>query len=242
MSGAIAILFALFWVAMIAWCILRDPEERHIWLFVLLFLNVVGAAIYFFVRVLPALGLYDRLVLAGRRRREMDRIEGELVHLDRPHLWARLGRLRLESGDLDEADEALRKALAREDDADYRFDLGRALAARGRREDAARELAAVVARDPDHAYGDAKRFLARTLVELGRDAEARPLLEELARTRPSAEVRYHLAVVLERAGNRDAAREQCEHVERESESLPAFSRHAAAPWKRRAAAMRKRLG
>jgi hypothetical protein len=178
---------------------------------------------------------------AGSRRREIERVEGELVHLDRPHLWGRLGKLKLEAGDLDGADAALARALAGEDDPEYRFDLARIETARGRAAAAAEGLKKVVARDPDHAYGEAKRLLARALVDLKRDAEARPLLEELVRTRPSAEVRYHLAVVLERAGDRARAAAELDRIELEWKSLPLFGRKRDASWRRRARALRKRL-
>src|SRR5687768_17440574 len=85
---------ALFWGATLIYCLLRDHEERHIWLFVILFLNVVGAAVYLVVRVVPVLALGERLLSRSRRNREIARTEAELVHLgDRPHLLARLGVL-----------------------------------------------------------------------------------------------------------------------------------------------------
>lgn len=175
LAGSLGLLGTAFWAAMLLYCIFRDREERHIWIFVILFLNIIGALAYFAVRVVPQLGLYDRLVAGRERRRQVERVEGQIAHLgDRPHLWGELGRLRFEGGDLAGAEEALEKALATEDDAAYRFDLARVAAAQGRLAEAVKLLTAIVARDPDHAYGDAKRLLARTLVELGRDAEARP--------------------------------------------------------------------
>jgi hypothetical protein len=241
-GAALTSLGAIFWVAMLAYCILRDPEERHIWIWVIVFLNVVGAAIYFFVRVLPRLGLYDRLIARRRRAREIERIEGDLVHFDRPHLWAQLGRLKLEQRDLAGAEAALRRAVAGGDDVDYVFDLARVEFGSGRTEAAAVRLAEVVRRDPDHGYGDAKRLLARALVDLGRDGEARPLLAELVRTRPSAEVRYHMAVLLERAGDAAGARAEVERIELEKKAAPPFARRRDEVWRRKARALAKRLG
>lgn len=242
LAGSLGLLGTAFWAAMLLYCIFRDREERHIWIFVILFLNIIGALAYFAVRVVPQLGLYDRLVAGRERRRQVERVEGQIAHLgDRPHLWGELGRLRFEGGDLAGAEEALEKALATEDDAAYRFDLARVAAAQGRLAEAVKLLTAIVARDPDHAYGDAKRLLARTLVELGRDAEARPLLEELARTRPSAEVRYHLALVLERTGAREEARAEVLRIQAEEKGAPAFGRRREAVWRRKARALGRRL-
>jgi hypothetical protein len=231
----------LFWLAMLIWCVLKDPEERHIWLFVIFFLNVVGAALYFTVRVLPRLGLYDRLVLAGRRRREIERVEAELIHLDRPHLWARLGELRLENGELEAADEAIQRALSRDDDTDYRYTLGRVARARGDLAMAATELEKVVAKKPDHAYGEAKRLLARTYLEAARADEARRLYEELVKSYPSAEVRYHFALLLDRAGDREHAREQLDRVALEARALPEFGRRNQREWIAKARSLRREL-
>ncbi len=242
MMPALALAGTLFWAAMLVWCILRDREERHIWIFVIVFLNVIGAAIYFAIRVLPQLGLYDKLVLSGRRRREIARVEGELVHLDRPHLWARLGELRLAGGDWAGAKEALERALSREDDLDWRLALAKVQRALGDPAAALALLEPIVAKSPDHAYGESKLLLARLYFDGGRDADALRFYEELRQSRPSAEVRYFYAQLLVRSGNAKRAAEELDRVALEARALPEFGRRNQREWIKRAKVLRRELG
>jgi hypothetical protein len=240
--GLLGAFGTLLWAGALIWCLWKD-EERFLWLWILLFLNVVGALIYIGVRVLPRTGLLERFGARGRRNREIARVEADIVHLgEKPHLLHRLGQLLLDAGRLEEAERHLRASLGKEEDRDARFDLARVLLERGAREEAAALLAEVVAQDRNHAYGDALRSYVRALVELGRDAEARPLCEELVRTRPSAEARVRLAEILERAGDRAGAREQCERCEREAKATPAFAQGRGRAWVKRARKLRGRLG
>jgi len=240
--GVLGTAGGLFWVAMLVYCVWKDEEERHIWLWILFFLNIVGALVYFVVRVVPRTGLIDKLGAGGRRRRAIAQVEAEIVHLgEKPHLLHRLGSLQLEGGLFADAERHLRASLAKEDDRDVRFDLARTLAERGAWEEALGLLTRVTTEDRNHAYGDALRLHARALTELGKDAEARPLLEELVRTRPSAETRVRLALLLERAGDRAAARDQCVRCEKEAAATPVFAQGRARTWVKQARALARKL-
>lgn len=241
--GALGAAGAIFWAAMLLYCALRDPEERHIWIFVILFLNIVGAAIYFAVRVLPRLGFGERIGGRARRSRAIAATEAEIVHLgEKPHLLARLALLKLEAGDAAEAERLLRAALAKQDDAECRYDLARVLHVRGDLAGAAALLRELVAKDRDFAYGDAMRLLARTLFESGALTEAEPIYAELVRTRPSPESRYHFAAVLEAKGDRERARAELDRLKVEAQAAPMFARRRERAWVKQAAALRRRLG
>jgi len=242
-SSLLWFLGILVWLGALVHCALRDREERHIWLFVILFLNVVGALLYLAVRVLPGSGLLDRLGAGARLDREIRAVAGEIVHLgEKPHLLARLGALKLEAGALPEARELLERALAREDDLHTRFDLARALERAGDGAGAAAHLQAIIERDRSFMYGDGLRALARLLVELARHDEAAPICAELARTRPSPETRYLHAVVLEARGDKEAARKELERLRAEAGAAPAFARYRQREWLAKARALERRIG
>lgn len=242
-TGAFTWAAGLFWLATLVYCIARDREERHIWIYVIVFLNVVGALIYMGVRLIPLSGLWDKIGAGARRRREIERTEAEIVHLgEKPHLLARLALLKLDAGDLAEPERLLRTALTKADDAEYRFDLARVLHRKGDLEGALALLREVVAKDRNFNYGDGLRLLARCTFDLGRIDEADPLYEELVRTRPSAETRYHRAVLLERKGDAAAAAAELDRLRIESGATPPFARRAQKQWIQQAAAMRRRLG
>ena len=200
--------------------------------------GVIGLT-YLVGRVIP-----DGLARSRARsqlRREIQRVEGEIHYLDKPHLHARLGRLRLELGEPAAAATAFSAALERADEVEHRYGLAEAELALGRHAEALAHLEKVVAREPDHAFGDARRLLARTLVALGRFTEARPILEALLRERPSIEARLLLALVLERQGEWSMARAQADHVRIEWLSLSPDRRREAAPLRREAARLLRRI-
>ncbi|HEX7624606.1 MAG TPA: tetratricopeptide repeat protein, partial [Anaeromyxobacteraceae bacterium] len=85
------------------------------------------------------------------------------------------------------------------------MDLGTALGAAGRLDDAARELRRAVELDPASSYARAQ--LGATLLALGRPAEAEPELREAVRLQPGdPEALFNLGMVLLRTGRVDDAK------------------------------------
>jgi hypothetical protein len=242
-AGGPAILAAAcaFWLAMIVHCALREPD-RSIWFAVLGLMNVFGAAAYFGLRFVPR--VFGRKIAASRRRRrDIERVEAELARFPRAYLYGRLGELHLEGGSLDDAERALERALAMEPGAvEHRYHLGRVALGRGDLARAIERLAGVVAADDGFAYGEAKRLLARAYLEAGRDADARPVLESLLKTHPSAEARYRYASLLAKAGETEAARRELARVIDEARGTPHFTRAREQPWAAAARSLLRKLG
>ncbi|HEY0478584.1 MAG TPA: tetratricopeptide repeat protein [Kofleriaceae bacterium] len=125
-----------------------------------------------------------------------------------PQLALTLGIGYLQSGNPDKAEPWLRRAAqARPDDAEARFQLGRALLRSGKPQDALEVLDAALRLDA--ARADIAADLAHTYELLGRDGDAGALYTRLlAGAEPSLEIRARGGRFFARIGARDKAAEQ----------------------------------
>lgn len=219
-----AILVLLLW-ALALWpvalelLVLRSPvmavawdlrlREAARWTAVALAVATVAAALLHppFVPGLRLQGQRLRQSMSGDRTR-LRNVQFELRQLETAARQLEAGRLALGMGDARTALPHLLRAV--ELDPEHlpaRWQLGLALKQLGQLQLAAAELGAVVARDPAHAFGQARLALGTVLHAMGRDAEA---VAEL-RAREAAhgtlpEASFVLGRALLATGDRDGAR------------------------------------
>jgi tetratricopeptide (TPR) repeat protein len=147
---------------------------------------------------------------ADQLRQHADQLLGDLAAqaAHEPRLALTLGVAYLQQGDAAKAEPWLRRAVAaRPNDAEARFQLGRALLRSDNHKDALEALNAALTLDPSRR--DIAGDLARTYEALGRDTEAGALYTKLlAGKEPGIELRARAGRFFARTGALDKAGEQ----------------------------------
>jgi len=213
------------------------------WLWIILLFGPLGAAVYFFAEYAEGLfrgpGLQARKVTAA----ELRAAEADVRRLGNVATWTAYAAALRGRRDLARASDAARKALEYDpENLDARYELGLALEAAGRGEEARSELERVVAANRSFDSDGALFALARAQRACGRDAEARVCLEELAQRTARPEVLYECAAVQARFGDRAAASENLHRIVAEAESVPDYLQRNVRPWVRKAKQALRKLG
>ena len=198
---------------------LRGGRDQR-WLWILLMLPVVGAAIYFFVEIVPGMrgGSVDLSRLPWFEKRRIRALEEDLVESDTADKRSELAGLYLTYGRTADALTVLTPALA--GPLRNHHQLIHTLARMQVENGAWGEAEATLARLDAAGSGIHKRsrrlMLARIRAGQGLSTEAEELFKELARTEDSEEPRYRYAAFL-RAANRHA--EADEHIAKMTKHL-----------------------
>lgn len=194
-------------VAAVTWDLRLREASR--WTALALVLAVAAAAVLY-PPFLPGLRLQGhrlRLSMSGDRTK-LRNLQFELRQLETAARQLEAGRLALGMGDARTALPHLLRAV--ELDPEHlpaRWQLGLALKQLGQLQLAAAELGAVVARDPVHAFGQARLAYGAVLHAMGRDAEAvAELRAREAAHGPLPEASFVLARALLARGDREGAR------------------------------------
>lgn len=194
-------------VTAVAWDLRLREAAR--WTAVALAVAVAAAALLYppFLPGLRLQGQRLRLSMSGDRTR-LRNLQFELRQLETAARQLEAGRLALGMGDARTALPHLLRAV--ELDPEHlpaRWQLGLALKQLGQLQLAAAELGAVVARDPVHAFGQARLAYGAVLHAMGRDAEAAAELRAReAAHGPSPEASFVLGRALLATGDREGAR------------------------------------
>ncbi|MFA6032852.1 MAG: PLDc N-terminal domain-containing protein [Myxococcota bacterium] len=173
----------VIWIFALIDCIRNEPD-RYTWLLIILFLNVIGALIYFAVRRLPAVN-YLKLPVVGRwiggltRHRELWQAEADATNIGNPYHFVVLGDLLLETGNSEKAGAAYKRAIEKEP-TNIRALYGASLIdeERGNYQEAKDQLGKVLAMDESFDYGGASLAYAKVLYSLGDAGQARTRLEK----------------------------------------------------------------
>ena len=206
-SNALGVAGLVLWVWMLVHCIRRDSDRRT-WLWLLIFLNIPGAILYFFMSYLPQRrAAPPQLFGRWRRRREIWQAEMAARHIGNAHQYVELGEILFETGQLARAAEAYDQAIER-DPSNLPALWGAALVdMRLKRFDRARErLQSVMAVDPGYKLGRASMAYGQALIGLDDLDGAKAHFELHLQRRDDSEVRLQLATVLEKLGDVEGAR------------------------------------
>ncbi len=208
MIGLVALLVLVWLVAL--WDCWQHEPDRGLWLGLLLVFNLALAPVYLVFRAAPRWNILPRGMWAQwTRGHELAQAEAAAHTIGNTHQWYQLGELRRQVGLLDEANEALEHALAK-DPTHLPSRWSRALVALEQRqlEIARQHLAYITERDPAYKYGEVYLAYGETLVALNQLEAARDHLETHMRRFARPEARLMLAEVLNRLGDPSAARTQ----------------------------------
>ena len=204
--GPFGLLATVFWLWMIYDCV--QNERDRTWLWLLIFLNVMGALIYFIARWLPRSSLPIPNSL-GRwtKRNELWQAEAAAKNIGNPTQFIKLGNILHQIGDLDKAANAYQQALEKEpDNLDALWGAGCVEMDRKNLAAAREHLQTLVTKKPDFKYGDASVIYGRVLYELADLEAAKAHLEEHFKNWGRPEAYVLMAKVHQQQGNIPAAR------------------------------------
>ncbi|MEL6471859.1 MAG: tetratricopeptide repeat protein [Cyanobacteria bacterium J06623_4] len=205
-----------FWVWMLYECI-QSGRAGQQWLWLLIFLNVIGAALYFVTQWLPAhpnfLGNFSSK-LGFVSRRDRDRLwqaEADAKNIGKPTQFITLGNLLFDQKKTDRAYEAYQQALD-QDPKNAKALWGAAQAARELKDfPAAKDyLARLLQIEPEFAYGEASLAYGEVLYQTEETDQALAHLETHIKSWSSPEAYLMLADLQTKQDNFAAARETLE--------------------------------
>ena len=210
------------------------------WLFIVLFVPVLGPAAYFLVYYGPWAGRLGRLSPGAAQRAEAKRrlreIEVQLQHWRGPSILAEAGDLLLSLNKRKRAEAMLLEARdAGAELKEYALPLASVLQVEGKRwREASSLLEELVALDPDFRFGAARLALARTLDELGENQRAEDELRAVLVKRSPPEAKVRLARLLLARDEGEEAAQLLAEVRADAAGMPAYLRRQHKPWIRAA--------
>ena len=233
-------LSTFFQAAMVIHWVRVRPELY--WLWIIILFGPIGAAIYFFVEVLPTIRWKLPAIERLERRRRKAHLERVVADSPTQESLSQLARICAMEGEQERAIELYGDAIQRDPhDPEALFGRGRELLKLGRAQDAIHDLETVVDKEPTHAFYGAAISLAEAYEADGRDAEAEQTYQSiLSRTTVSAAY-FGYARLLAKRGDDDEARKQLQQILDKQPGLPRYLRRQERPWVRRAKAMLKDL-
>jgi hypothetical protein len=229
-NSIVAFAVSGFWMLMIFDC-LRNERDRQTWLWLLIFLNLPGALIYFMARVLPRLNL-PQLALFKRwtLKQQLWNAEAAVRNIGKSHQHVALANLLLELREWEPAKAHFQQALDKEpQNTDALWGLS-AIEMKQKQFDAAEgHLRSLLKKDPKARYGDASLQYGKVLCELQEwDAATLHLVDDIKEwSHPEASLL--LAQIQIQHGQRAEAREALDRMLYKVKASPAFhyNRHRA---------------
>ena len=218
----------------------RRPDMY--WIFIILFLGPLGAAIYILVEVIPDAGLLGQSFKVFPRRKRIHELETMVRDNPSSGNYEELGDLYMDDGRLQPARVAFDKAIAaRADTLDPFYRRGVCALLLGDAVAALPDLERVVAKDPDYDFHRAAGLLAHAYAQTGQKEKAEALFRQATGASTSSETYLNFAAMLAAQGRTAEAREWAQKVLDKKPSMPAYLRRRERPWFRSARDILKKL-
>jgi hypothetical protein len=218
----------------------RRPDMY--WLWIIIFLGPLGAAVYIFMEVVPDFGLLRHSFDAFPRRKRIRQLEAFVLENPAAGNYEELGDLLMEERNFARARECYDKAIrSRADLPDVFYRRGIAKIELGDFAAAVSDLEHVVSRDPKYDSNRAAGLLAHTYANLGQPDRAEALFEQVTQRSTSSETYYNYAIFLATQGRTAEAREWTQRILAKKPTMPNYLRRRERPWFRRANGLLKRL-
>jgi len=218
----------------------RRPDTY--WMYIILFVGPIGAAVYIFAEVIPDLGLLSHSFKKFPRRKRIGELE--VIVRDNPSAgnYEELGDLYMDEGKLAQARAALDKAIAaRADTPDPFYRRGICALQLGDPEAAILDLERVIAREPRYDFSRAAGLLAQANAQAGLKEKAEALFLQVTETSTLSETYLNFANLLASEGRTAEARVWAQKVIDKKPTLPGYLRRRERPWFRNASKLLKQL-
>ncbi|MGA8271242.1 MAG: tetratricopeptide repeat protein [Candidatus Sulfotelmatobacter sp.] len=218
----------------------RRPDTY--WIFIILFLGWIGAAVYIVAEMIPDAGLLRGSFQAFPRRRRIHELERAILDNPSAGNYEELGLLYLDDGDFARARGCYDRSISQRSDSMDPF-YRRGVAEVGMEDfaSAVPDLERAVQADPSYDFHRAIGLLAHAYAQTGQAEKAAKLFPEATRISTSSETYYNYAVFLQSQGRVDAARQWVEKIIDKRATMPGYQRRRERGWFRKAYALRARL-
>jgi len=216
----------------------RRPDTY--WLYVIVFLGPIGAAVYIAMEVLPDLGLLQVVVQGMNRRKKIAELEALVLQNPAAGNYEELGDLHLDEQHYARARECFDKAISPR--LDHPDPLYRRAIAEIHLKDfaaAARDLENVTARDPKYDFNRAVALLAHACANTGQPEKAEALFQSAIELSTLSETYLNYADFLAAEGRTAEARTWAEKVLVAKTAMPRYLQRRERPSFRRAKAFLK---
>src|SRR5437899_3030205 len=218
----------------------RRPDMY--WLWVIIFLGPLGAAVYIVMEVVPDFGLLRRSFDAFPRRKRIRYLEALVLDNPAAGNYEELGDLYLEEQNFTRARECYDKAIrSRADMPDAFYRRGIAKIQLGDFAGAVPDIEHVVSRDPKYDSSRAAGLLAHAYASTGQAAKAEALFQQVTERSTLSENYYNYASFLASQGRKAEAREWTQRILAKKPTMPGYLRRRERPWFRKANGLLKRL-
>ena len=218
----------------------RRPDGY--WLYLIIFLGPIGAAVYIFAEVIPDAGLLRGTFQGFGRRSRIQALE--TLILDNPSAGnlEELAELYFDQKNYQKSRELLNQAITARSDSPHAFYL-RAKAALGLSDYAGAipDLEYVVGRDAKFDYYRATALLGDAYARTGDLERAGIYFAPAAQFSTTPETLYNYANYLKLAGKKEEAREWARKLEAKKRTLPRYMRRVERPWFGKGKALQKEL-
>ncbi|HKS76022.1 MAG TPA: tetratricopeptide repeat protein [Terriglobales bacterium] len=219
----------------------RRPDGY--WLFIILFLGLPGALIYFVVEVIPDAGLLRQSFKVFPRRKRIRELEAAILDNPSAGNYEELGDLYLEEGKFARARQCFDKSISsRTDSPDPFYRRGIAELELGDFAAAVTDLEQVVSKDPQYDFHRGLGLLAHAYANTGQTEKAESLFQQATKISTLSETYYNYATFLASQGRKDEARQWARAILAKKPTMPGYLRRRERPWFRKASALLKRLG
>jgi len=218
----------------------RRPDSY--WLFIIIFLGPLGAAVYIFMEVIPDFGLLRQSFDVFPRRKRIRQLEGLVLENPAAGNYEELGDLYLEERNFARARECYDKAIGKRSDLpDAFYRRGIAKLEMGDFAGAIPDLEHVVSRERKYDSNRAAALLAHAYGNAGQAERAEALFQDVLARSTLSETYYNYATLLASQGRTSEAREWAQKIVAKKVTMPSYLRRRERPWFRKAAALLKRL-
>jgi len=218
----------------------RRPDGY--WLWVILFLGPIGAAVYIAIEIVPDLGLLRVVVEGMNRRKKIAQLESLVLENPAAGNFEELADAYLDERNYARARECYDKAISpRLDHPDPVYRRAIAEIHLGDFAAATQDLEVVTARDPKYDFHRAIGLLAHAYANTGHAEKAEALFRQALQISTLAETRLHYASFLASQGRSAEARTLVQQVLASRAAMPRYLQRRERPWFNAAKALLKKL-
>jgi len=243
--GSLFFFFASWWkltlmAVAIVHFIRRRPDTY--WLFIILFLGWIGAAVYIVAEVIPDAQLLRGSFQVFPRRRRIRELERAIFDNPSAGNYEELGLLYLDEGDFAKARGCYDRSISqRSDSVDPFYRRGVAEVELGDFAAAVPDLERAIIADPNYDFNRGIGLLAHAYAQTGQTDKAAKFFAEATKISTSSETYYNYAQFLQAQGRVDEARQWVQKILDKRATMPGYQRRRERTWFRRAYAMLARL-
>jgi hypothetical protein len=218
----------------------RRPDTY--WIFIILFLGWIGAAVYIVAEVIPDASLLRGSFQVFPRRRRIRELENAILDNPSAGNYEELGLLYLDDGDFSKARGCYDRSISqRSDSVDPFYRRGVAEVGLGDFAAAVPDLERAVEADPSYDFHRAVGLLAHAYAQTSQPEKAAKLFVQATKISTSSETYYNYAQFLEAQGRKDEARQWLQKILDKRATMPGYQRRRERTWFREAYGMMARL-